>query len=111
MSRPLSKSEVESVGRPLSDDEKQWPPAENPEWLKPKRPAKKASRPCHCSAYDFPHSLGGGDCVAPYAIEKGERKPSCSDCPHGMACVDPLGTSDSPTEYECTLPSCPWEQN
>lgn len=107
MSCPLSKSEIEHTGRPLSDDEKQWPAAENPEWLK--APAKKIRQTCHCSAYAFPHSFRGGDCQAPHAIDSDERKPACSECQHGMSCVDPLGTGDSPTEYECGLHYCPWD--
>lgn len=109
MSRPLSKSEIEAVsGCPLSDDEKQWPAAENPAFLE-KPSKKKAAQTCYCSALVYPHRLGSGGCMAPHAIAKDEPKPQCSECSHGIRMNDPYATGDSPTQYECTIPYCPWE--
>lgn len=34
--------------------------------------------------------------------------PSCSECHHSKFQRDPLGTGDSPSEYECRACECPW---
>lgn len=34
--------------------------------------------------------------------------PTCSECHHSKFHSDPLGTGDSPSEYDCRACECPW---
>jgi hypothetical protein len=64
----------------------------------------KHQRTCTCTAYQFPHRAGGGDCIDP-----GDAPDSCSRCAYGQIIRDPFCTGDHwYSEIECRLDDCPW---
>ena len=57
---------------------------------------------------DLVHQKARERAAAQWKKKIANDAPSCESCSYSDRHNDPFGTGDSPTEFECAVPTCPW---